>query len=139
MRRGSIAAAVTAVVLAIACGVASAQGDAIVGTWRGTSTCVDHEHYPACTDEQVIYEVRARSGSRDTVTVRADKLVNGARELIDQRDFTRQGDDAWAAEIRTPRVQLRVTLRIVADRMTGTLTDLAADRRVREMALGRVR
>ena len=30
--------------------------DDLLGTWRGTSTCVDHIAAPACQDEVIVYE-----------------------------------------------------------------------------------
>ena len=116
---------------------ATARSGAIVGSWRGTSTCVDRDHYPACKDEQVIFDVRPRDNAPDTVTIRADKLVNGAREFMSEDDFTRQTDSSWTVEIRAPRFHGRLTLQIAGNRMTGTLMDLDSERRVRAMALER--
>jgi hypothetical protein len=117
--------------------VATAQSGAIVGSWRGTSTCVDREHYPACKDEQLIFDVPQRDNAPDTLTIRVDKLVNGTRELMSEDVFTRQTDSSWTTEIRTPRFHGRLTLRVAGNRMTGTLMDLASDRRVREIVLER--
>ena len=99
---------------------------------------VDREHYPACKDEQVIFEVSQRDNAPDTVTIRADKLVNGTRELMSEDDFIRQADDSWTVEIRTRRFHGRLMLRIAGNRMTGTLTDLDSDRRVRDIVLERI-
>lgn len=135
--RTKLRAALVGIVLIFGTGNAKAQSAVIVGSWRGTSTCVDREHYPACTDEQVIYDVRPHNNARDTVTLRADKIVNGTREFMSENDFIRQPNGAWTADIRTPRFHLKLTLHIADNRMTGTLTDLSSDRRVREMALER--
>jgi len=113
------------------------QSSNVTGTWHGTSTCVDLEHYPACNNEEVIYEVRAHGTTRDTVTIRADKVVNGAREFMNESDFARQADGAWVLELKTPRFQLRVTLHITGDHMTGETLDVDGNRRVRRMALDR--
>ena len=136
---GTLSGALVACALVVGAAGAQTQGAIIVGTWRGTSTCVDREHYPACTDEQVIYDVRPHRDSPDTVALRADKVVNGVREFMSENDFVRQADGAWTTDIRTPRVTLRVTLRITGKRMTGTVTDLSSDRRIRDMALTRAR
>ena len=126
--------------VALAAGPAAAQApSAIVGIWHGTSKCADREHYPACTDEQVIYDVRPQGDSPDTVTLKADKVVNGVREFMSENDFVRHADGAWIADIRTPRGHLKAILRVTGDRMTGTVTDLSSDRRVRDMALTRAR
>ena len=135
--RATLRRALLTVTLAAGPAAAQAPSDTIVGTWHGTSKCADREHYPACTDEHVIYDVRPHRDSPVTVTLRADKVVNGVREFMSENDFVRQADGAWTTDIRTPRVNLRVTLRIAADRMIGTVTDLTSDRRVRDMALTR--
>lgn len=117
--------------------IALLQAAVIIGTWQGTSTCVDRTHYPSCQDEQVVYTVRSHAGTRDTVTLRAEKIVNGAREMMSEDDFVRQRDGSWAATLRTRRFHLRILLRVSGDRMTGQLTDLDAQRKVRDMALRR--
>ena len=107
----------------------------LVGTWRGTSTCVDLEHFPACKDEEVIYEARQTHSSPDTVAIRADKLVDGARAFMGELHFTPQGDSTWVSEVQTPQAHFTVTLRRVGDRLTGVMTDIASGRRTREIAL----
>src|SRR5205085_12209201 len=69
-RRHSMKAALIAALLAIPASALQAQNASILGTWRGTSTCVDKENHPACNDEIVIYDVRAVPNARDTVTLR---------------------------------------------------------------------
>lgn len=123
--------------LALSAGPAVAQRDAIVGSWRGTSLCVDKEHWPACHDEQVIYDARAK-GVRDTVTLRADKVVNGEREFMAEFDFILGADGAWVAELQTGRGRIRIVLRIAGTHMTGSLIDVTSGRAVRAMALDRV-
>jgi hypothetical protein len=99
---------------------------------------VDKTHFPACRDEQVIYDVQRKGGGHDTVTLRADKVVDGVREFMAEFDFARSRDSSWVAEYQTPRVRLRIVLRVRAARMTGSLTDQLSGRRVREIALERV-
>jgi len=111
----------------------------LVGTWRGTSTCVDLEHFPACKDEQVIYEARLTHTSPDTVAIRADKLVNGAREFMGELYFIPLADSSWVAEVRTPRTHFTVTLRRAGDRLTGVMTDVGSGRRIREITLSLAR
>ena len=76
-------------ILLLPLGWMSPRGQAvdILGSWRGTSTCVDKVHYPSCKDEQVIYDVRRKGSAPDTVTLRADKLVNGVSEFMAEFDF----------------------------------------------------
>ena len=110
----------------------------IVGSWRGTSLCVDKEHFSACKDEQVIYDVRRKRSARDTVTLRADKVVNGVREFMGEFDFSRTPDSSWVAQYENPRVRIRIVLRVRGAHLTGALTDEPTGRRVRDIALERV-
>jgi len=114
-----------------------AQDVDILGSWRGTSICVDRANFPACKDEQVIYDARQKGSGRDTVTLRADKVVNGVREFMAEFDF-RRADSTWVAEYQGPRVRIRIVLRVRAAHMTGVLTDEASGRQVRAIALDRV-
>jgi hypothetical protein len=116
---------------------AAAQTHEIVGSWSGTSTCVDREHYPACRDEQVVYEARLSHASPDTVTIRADKLVGGNREFMGEYACVPRDDGSWASMVRTPRYHIRLLLQMAGDHLTGTLTDLDSGRRVRDIALQR--
>jgi hypothetical protein len=115
-----------------------AQDVNIVGSWRGTSTCVDKAQFPACKDEQVVYDVRQQGSARDTVTIRADKVVNGVREFMGEFDFHRAPANTWVAEFQNPRVRIRIVLRVRAGHMAGVLTDEPSGRRVRDLALDRV-
>lgn len=114
----------------------AAAPPAILGTWRGTSTCVDKVAFPACHDEVVIYDVRAQPGT-DSVIVRADKIVNGARDFMGELTFGRDSTGAWVAEFRGPRAHDRWTLVVTGDGMSGELIDPASGRRVRRVALRR--
>ena len=116
----------------------NAQELDIVGSWRGTSLCVDKEHFPACKDEHVIYDVQRKASTRDTVTVRADKLVNGVREFMGEFEFSRMADSSWAAEFQNARGHIRIVLRVRGAQMTGGLTEQPTGRRVREIALERI-
>ena len=116
---------------------AYAQDAEIVGSWRGTSICVDKANFPACNDEQVIYDVRRKGSGRDTVTLRADKVVNGVREFMAEFDFHR-ADSTWVAEYQGARVRIQIVLRVRAGHMTGVLTDEPSGRRVRDLTLERV-
>lgn len=110
----------------------------LVGSWRGTSTCVDKVHYPACNDEHVIYDARQKAAAPDTVTLRADKVTNGVREFMGEFDFHRAPDSTWVAEYQNPRVRIRIVLRVRSDHLTGFLTDEPSGRRVRAIAAERI-
>lgn len=109
----------------------------IVGTWQGTSTCVDKVAFPACHDEVVIYEVRLTAQSPDSVTVRADKVVNGAREFMGELVFGRGPDGEWSSEFNAPHVRDRWTLRVDGTRISGALIEVSTGRQVRAVALQR--
>ena len=47
----------------------------VTGIWRGQSIC--GPSLPACTNETVVYDIRAIAGKPDVVLIRADKIVNG--------------------------------------------------------------
>jgi hypothetical protein len=126
-----------AAVLSLSFGTQSQRAD-IVGSWRGTSLCVDKAHFPACKDEHVIYDVTPKGNTGDTVTLRADKIVNGVREFMGEFDFARAADSAWVAHFENPRAKHEIVLRVRSDHMTGYMTDLLSGRRPREMALDRV-
>jgi len=115
---------------------ALAQKSSILGSWHGTSTCVDKVRFPACKDEEVIYDVTAARG--DTVTLRADKVVNGAREFMNESQFVRGADGSWTAELETPRYHLRLVIAVERDVMKGRLLDLPDQVLVRRMSLRRV-
>jgi len=118
----------------------SAQGAGIVGVWRGTSTCVDLVHSPACKNEIALYTVRAHGSSRDTVALKAEKIVNGQPEIVSELDlYVRQPDGSWMTEIRAPRGLIRIVLRQSGDHMTGALMDADANRKVRDIVLERPR
>lgn len=122
----------------IAWASAAPQAVDIVGSWRGTSLCVDKTHFPACHDEQVIYDVRGKGSVRDTVTVRADKVVNGVREFMAEFDFHLVADGSWVADYQTARVHFQIALRVRGAHMTGSLTDEPTGRRVRAISLERI-
>jgi hypothetical protein len=99
---------------------------------------VDKAQFPACRDEQVVYDVRQKGSAPDTVTLRADKVVNGVREFMGEFDFHRAPDTTWVTEYQTPRVHIRIVLRVRAAHLAGVLTDEPSGRRVRDIALDRV-
>ena len=102
-----------------------AQGDIskLVGNWSGESLCVNKEKFPACNDEQVIYRVGMAPGKSDTVTITADKLVNGKPETMGTSDFVYDAQkQTLVSEIKGPRWHLIVELAVKGDLLEGTLT-----------------
>ena len=104
------------------------QGDGIsklVGNWSGESLCVNKEKFPACNDEQVIYRVSIAPGKSDTLTVTADKLVNGKPETMGTSDFVYDAQKrTLVSEIKGPRWHLIVELAVKGDLLEGTLSTL---------------
>ena len=62
----------------------------LLGTWNGTSTCVNRQVAPSCKDETVVYEVR-RSDKPQTAVLAADKIVDGKRVPMGGLEFTAPG------------------------------------------------
>src|SRR5262245_28976797 len=106
-RRGAVRAMAVLVLAGRALGTPAAPEDhkpsGLTGIWRGASTCVDLVAAPACRDEVVVYDftMGAKPGS---VHWKADKVVNGQRELMYEIDLVYDAANAcWAAEFGSPR------------------------------------
>lgn len=99
-----------------------AQQDAILGTWRGTSTCVKEDWNSACNDEQVVYQVTRVPNQPDSVSVDAAKLVNGKPEPMGTIVL---GYDAsakrWSGEWSNSRYHLLWSFQVSGTALTGTL------------------
>ena len=124
----------------LARGEASGQGtppvDAIVGTWRGSSLCVDRQAAPACNDEQVVYEIGASPGKPNTVTVKADKVVDGKREFMGALDFSHEAKSgSWTSDFENPRVHALWRLTVTGETLKGTMVVLPSRAVVRRMDL----
>jgi hypothetical protein len=110
---------------------------ALLGTWRGSSTCTDRVAAPACQDEVVVYDVR-RADKAGVVTLAADKVVDGQRLPMGEFDFTYdQKERCWRTEFQTPRVHAAWCLVVAGTQMTGTLRLLPGGETVRKVQLRR--
>jgi hypothetical protein len=108
----------------------------IAGTWSGSSVCVDRQAAPACKDEQVVYEIHANPGKPETVTAKADKVVDGKRVSMGDLEFTRDAKSgSWTSELSTPQVHALWRVRVDGATLTGTLTLLPSEAVVRKVAL----
>jgi hypothetical protein len=109
----------------------------ILGTWHGTSICVDRARDTACHDEEVIYQVDSAAGPAGPVRMVADKVVDGARESMGELrlryDTTTR---AWSAELRA-RSHMRWSFEPKGDAMSGTLIELPSGRLIRRVAVRR--
>ena len=108
---------------------------AIVGTWRGASTCVDKVKFPACNDEEVIYQITVIDKS-DSVTVHADKIVNGKRESMGDNRFGPGARGTWVSRFPLGRDTGVITLTVHGDDMDGTFIQQIQGQ-VRKMSLRR--
>jgi hypothetical protein len=111
--------------------------DEIVGTWRGSSTCVDRVAAPACNDEQVVYEVVASPDAPERVTIKGDRLVDGKRVFMGDLEYTPAKDGSWTAEFQSPRMHSQWRIVVSGDSMTGTAILLPSKAVVRRLALQR--
>ena len=109
----------------------------LIGSWEGTSTCVNLKIAPNCHDEHVIYDVR-ESEKPGHVTVKADKVVNGERLPMGELEFTYSTPDAcWSSEISNARVHAEWCLAVDGSALTGVLRQLPSRQTVREIRLKR--
>jgi hypothetical protein len=110
--------------------------DEIVGTWSGSSICVDRQAAPGCHDEQVVYDINASPGKPDTVTAKADKVVDRKRVSMCILEFTHDAKSgSWTSELDTPQVHALWRLTVEGAMLTGTLTSLPSKAVVRKVAL----
>jgi hypothetical protein len=121
----------------LAAGIASAGGKGdlagFLGTWRGTSTCVNLKVAPACKDETVVYEVR-RSDKAGAAILAADKIVEGKRLPMGELEFVYSDKDGcWRSEFTTPRTHGIWCLVVEGRNLTGSLRDLPENAEVRKV------
>jgi hypothetical protein len=125
--------------LSLAAGVVSAAGTGelshFLGTWHGTSTCVNRQLAPACKDETVVYEV-GRADKPGSAVLKADKIVDGKRVPMGDLEFVySETQGCWRAEFTTPRVQGVWCLVVDGKNMTGSLRVLPENAEVRQVKL----
>jgi hypothetical protein len=138
--RVSVAAFFLMACLARGEGQASGTVDEILGSWSGSSVCVDRQAAPACNDEQVVYDINANPGKPDTVTARADKVVDGKRLSMGVLEFTHDAKSgSWTSELETPRVHAIWRLTANGAMLSGTLTLVPSKAVVRKIDLRKTR
>jgi hypothetical protein len=97
----------------------------LVGNWSGESVCVNKEKFPACNDEQVVYRIVVATGKSNTVTITADKNVNGKPETMGVFDFVYDRQKRMlTSEFKNSRVHLIFELAVKGDILEGTLAAL---------------
>jgi len=106
-----------------------------LGTWHGTSICVNRQVAPACKDETVVYEV-GRSDKPQAAILKADKIVDGKRVPMGELEFVySEKEGCWRAGFATPRFQGVWCLVVDGRKMTGGLRVLPEDAEVRTVEL----
>ena len=122
--------------VAVSAGPVQAQVGGILGTWRGTSTCVKEAWNSACHDEQVIYYITPAPNQPDSVSLDAQKVVNGVAESM---GILTLGPDStgrtWSGEWSNARYHLRWTFELSGKTLTGTLLLLPERRVARHVAV----
>jgi hypothetical protein len=108
--------------------------EALRGTWRGTSICVDKATDTFCHDEVVVYEFEAAGQPRGKVVWRPSKIVNGS--VLPMGDLELAWDAAektWSKEFTSPRFHGRWSLAVNGPKMTGSLVELPSGRMARRV------
>ncbi len=107
-----------------------AQAPAVLGEWRGRSTCLVRPS--PCNDEVVVYDIRRDSVYGDSLAWQADKIVNGVRDPMGVLRC------AWHSPVLACKLRVadwwRLTLH--GDTLSGFL-DLGDGRRFREVVVTR--
>jgi hypothetical protein len=110
----------------------------IVGTWSGSSVCVDRQAAPACKDEQVVYGIKANPGKANTATAEAFKIVDGKRVSMGPLEFARDAKSgSWTSVLETPQVHALWRFAVDGAMLKGTLTLLPSEAVVRKIELRR--
>jgi hypothetical protein len=117
---------------------ATDPAEALRGTWRGTSTCVDKATDTSCHDEVVIYEFEAAGQPRGRVVWRPSKVVNGSVLPMGELELAWDAaEKTWSKEFTSPRFHGRWSLTVEGPKMTGSLVELPSGRLVRRVAAAR--
>lgn len=140
MRRGAAAWLPLVALLAVAGpdrgAVAAEPGPpAILGVWKGTSTCVDREIAPACKDEVTLYTfTKKEGGPAGTITLQADKIVDGKREPMGDLDgIWDEAKGTWTCDMRTPRVNAVWSFTVAGKELAGSLVDVPTKKKIRKI------
>lgn len=112
--------------------------DELLGTWRGTSTCIDKVQAPACRDETVVYDFR-RGDKPGHAIVAADKVVNGQRLPMGELDFVWDAASAcWRADFESPSVTSRWCFTTDGAALKGTARLLPGNQIIRRVDVHRI-
>jgi hypothetical protein len=107
-----------------ACAQAQQTNEAtkIYGTWTGESVCTDKKKFPACKDEQVVYRFSKSTADAKKIHLVAEKIVNGANELMGELDFTFDAaQNTLTCEFTINQTHGIWEFKVAGDTMEGTL------------------
>src|SRR5262245_14684461 len=139
MRRYARMLLAGAVVLVAAGTWATERGsrEEILGTWRGTSTCINLKVTPACKDETVVSEIRA-SEKPKAVVLNASKIVDGKQLPMGELEFVFSDEEGcWRSEFNTANAHAVWCLVVAGQSMTGGLRMLPENADVRKVQVMR--
>jgi hypothetical protein len=112
--------------------------NSFLGTWHGTSLCVDRNTDTACKDEEVAYDVKGIPSVRDTVEMEAFKIINGQRVSMGVLRLSySQGSHSWSFELAA-RVHAVWTFQVTDSTLNGTLAELPSKRLIRRVHANRI-
>ena len=105
----------------------------VLGDWEGESVCVD-KNRPACRNEHVVYHITKKDGGADSVSIQADKIVNGKPEdmgTLDCKHNAAKSTLTCEFTVNTTHGVFEFTIR--GDEMEGTLKLLPSGTRGRKI------
>ena len=114
-------------------GKTGSNADAVLGDWHGTSLCLVKPS--ACHDEEALYHVRFAPDKPGTLSVQADKIVDGRPVTMGTSDCS------YDAEKKTLRCDLPrgyIELTLAGDRLEGAMF-LTDKTRWRDIKLTRIK
>ena len=119
-------------------GPVAAPKAAIVGVWKGTSSCTKVEGNEFCRDETVVYNVVDVPEQLATVSLKAARIVDDYIQPMYALYFTYRPDTGqWTSEFKRPAHSGVWALTIDGDKLTGTATLLPETKIVRNVVATR--
>ena len=96
------------------------EREKLVGDWTGESLCQGYR--PACHDERVVYHISKTLDKPDTVTLAADKIVDGKPEQMGVLEFKYDSEKGTlTSEFTRGNTHGLWELTVKGDEMEGTL------------------
>jgi hypothetical protein len=109
----------------------------LLGDWKGESNCVGNN--PSCHDEIVVYHITNPGNKPDSVTLAADKIINGKPESMYILEFRYDGKKKTLVnEFRKNSYHGLWEYKVFDNLMTGTLKLLPDKEIVRRIRVTKV-